>query len=87
MESNLRKAIINLQHEQFEVYSTMAKLENLFWDSFYRCHRGYLVNLGKAQSYDRATITLINGKRVILSTTKYAEFVEAYMRYLKINEG
>ena len=87
VESNLRKAVINLQHEQFEVYSTMAELENLFGDSFFRCHRGYLVNLGKVQSYDRATITLINGKRVILSKTKYAEFVDAYMRYLKINEG
>ena len=45
------------------------------------------MNLGRVQSYDRATITLINGKRVILSKTKYAEFVDAYMRYLKINEG
>ena len=77
MESNLRKAVINLQHEQFEVYSTMAELENLFEDSFFRCHRGYLVNLGKVQSYDRDTIILINGKSVILSKTKYAEFVDA----------
>lgn len=86
MESNLRKAVINLQHEQFEVYSTMAELENLLGDFFFRCHRGYLVNLGKVQSYDRVTITLINGKRIILTRTKYAEFVDAYMRYLKINE-
>lgn len=87
VESNLRKVIINLEHEQFEVYSTMAELEKLFGDSFFRCHRGYLVNLGKIQSYDRETIKLINGNRLILSKTKYAEFVDAYMRYLKINEG
>lgn len=87
VESNLRKAIINLEHEHFEVYSTMAELEKLFGDSFFRCHRGYLVNLGKVQSYDRETITLINGKRLILTKTKYAEFVDAYMRYLKINRG
>jgi len=87
VESNLRKAIINLEHEHFEVYSTMAELEELFGDSFFRCHRGYLVNLGKIQSYDRETIKLINGNQLILSKTKYAEFVDAYMRYLKINEG
>lgn len=87
VESNLRKAIINLEQEHFEVYSTMAELANLFGDAFFRCHRGYLVNLGKVQSYDRATITLMNGKRVILSKSKYTEFVEAYMHYLKSNEG
>lgn len=87
VESNLRKAIINLEHDHFEVYSTMAELEKLFGNFFFRCHRGYLVNLGKVQSYDRETITLVNGKRLILTKTKYAEFVDAYMRYLKINEG
>ncbi|WP_125142316.1 LytR/AlgR family response regulator transcription factor [Clostridium transplantifaecale] len=87
VESNLRKAIINLEHAHFEVYSTMAELEKLFGNSFFRCHRGYLVNLGKVQSYDRETITLVNGTRLILTKTKYAEFVDAYMRYLKINEG
>ena len=87
VESNLRKVIINMEKEHFEVYSTMAELEKLFGDSFFRCHRGYLVNLGKIRGYDRETIKLVNGNCLILSKTKYAEFVDAYMRYLKINEG
>lgn len=86
VESNLRKVIINMENEQFEIYYTMAELGKLLGSTFFRCHRGYLVNLGKIRSYDRESIKLTDGSSLILSKTKYAEFVDAYMRYLQWNE-
>ena len=44
-------------------YYTMAELEKLLGSTFFRCHRGYLVNLGKIRSYDRESIKLTNGSR------------------------
>ena len=65
----------------------MAELEKLLGSAFFRCHRGYLVNLDKIRSYDRESIKLTNGSSLILSKTKYAEFVDAYMHYLALEEG
>ena len=87
LESSLRKVIINTEHEQFEIYATMAELEARLGGTFFRCHRGYLVNLGKVRSYSRNTIQLTNGSCLILSKSKYAEFVDRYMRYLGMNDG
>ena len=87
VESNLRKVIINMENEHFEIYYTMAELEKLLGSAFFRCHRGYLVNLDKIRSYDRESIKLTNGSSLILSKTKYAEFVDAYMHYLALEEG
>lgn len=41
----------------------MGELEKLLGSTFFRCHRGYLVNLGKIRSYDRESIKLTNGSR------------------------
>lgn len=64
LESNLRKVIINTEQEQFEIYSTMAELEEVLGGAFFRCHRGYLVNLEKIRCYGRETIRLCNGSRL-----------------------
>lgn len=65
----------------------MDELEEVLGGAFFRCHRGYLVNLEKIHCYDRQTIRLCNGSRLILSKSKYSEFVDAYMRYLKRTNG
>ena len=57
--------------------------EDKLSDSFYRCHRGYLVNLEKITAYSVDTIDLINGDSLILAQKKYSDFIKAYMRYAK----
>jgi DNA-binding LytR/AlgR family response regulator len=61
----------------------MEDWESELVDSFYRCHRGYLVNLEKITAYSVDTIDLINGDSLILAQKKYADFIKAYMRYAK----
>lgn len=86
VESNLRKVIIHTQSEAFEIYATMTELEGKLGEHFFRCHRGYFVNLGKIKQYYKQGIQLMDGTHILLSKTKYPSFVEAYMNYLKRGE-
>ncbi len=64
-------------------YITMDELERQLRDSFYRCHRGYLVNMAHIARYDSDSIFLSNGEKVYLTRKKHNEFVKAYMWYLQ----
>ncbi len=66
-----------------EIYSAMSELEEKLGVSFYRCHRGYLVNMAYISEYDSDSITLSSGEMVYLAKGRYDEFVKAYMHYLR----
>ena len=66
-----------------ESYATMDELEGQLGGGFYRCHRGYLVNMAHIARYDNDSIYLSNGERVYLTRKKRNEFVKAYMWYLQ----
>ena len=66
-----------------EVYATMDELEGQLGDGFYRCHRGYLVNMAYIVRYDNDSIFLSSGGKVYLTRKKHNEFVKAYMWYLQ----
>lgn len=83
VESRKRKVDIHTQRECFTVYATMKRMEGQLGEDFYRCHRGYLVNMAFVSEYDVNTIQLQNGEVVYMAREKYSEFVKAYMDYLK----
>lgn len=83
IESRAKKAEIHTMDETIEIYAALSELEEQLADSFYRCHRGYLVNMAFITEYDRGNITLNNGETLILAKEKYSEFVKVYMRYLR----
>ena len=66
-----------------ESYATMDELEGQLGDGFYRCHRGYLVNMAHIVRYDNDSIFLSSGGKVYLTRKKHNEFVKAYMWYLQ----
>ncbi len=66
-----------------ESYATMDELEGQFGGGFYRCHRGYLVNMAHIARYDSDSIFLSSGEKVYLTRKKHNEFVKAYMWYLQ----
>ena len=66
-----------------ESYVTMDELKGQLGDGFYRCHRGYLVNMAYIVKYDNDSIFLSNGEKVYLTRKKHNEFVKAYMWYLQ----
>lgn len=83
VESLRRKVEIHTQRENIIVYATMKGLAERLGEEFFRCHRGYLVNLAYVAEYGTGTIQLQNGETVYLAREKYTEFVKAYTRYLK----
>lgn len=82
-ENEARKIVLHLQEEQITYYAKMSELEGILGKSFFRCHRGYLVNLGAVKSYDTGSIQLKNGETILMAKQKYSDFVNAYMEFLR----
>ena len=83
VESRKRKVDIHTPGECFTVYATMRHMEEELGEDFYRCHRGYLVNMAYVKEYETNLIQLKNGETVFMAKDKYSEFAKAYMRFLK----
>ena len=83
IESISRKVEIHTTQEVIETYAALGELETQLGGSFYRCHRGYLVNMAHIKEYKSDCITLTCGNTVYLTKKKYGEFVNAYMWYLQ----
>lgn len=66
-----------------EIYATMEELEGQLDGEFYRCHRGYIVNMAHITEYDNDSITVTNGDKIYLTKKKYGHFVKTYMWYLQ----
>ena len=87
IESRAKKVEIHTRADTMEVYAAISELEKQLMGNFYRCHRGYLVNMAFIVEYSNDSIALNNGETIILSKEKYGDFVKAYMRYLKNGGG
>lgn len=83
IENRARKVEIHTRKEIIEIYAVMNELEQQLGQNFYRCHRGYLVNMTYIMEYNADSIQLKTGETVYLAKGKYNEFVKVYMRYLK----
>ncbi len=85
IESRGKKVEIHTTNmdEIIEAYATMDELAGQLGGNFYRCHRGYLVNMAHIVRYDNDSIFLSDGGKVYLTRKKHNEFVKAYMWYLQ----
>ena len=83
VESHKRKVEIHTLGENITIYATMKSMEELLGDGFFRCHRGYLVNLAYVAEYGTGAVRLKNGENVYLAREKYSEFAKTYTKYLK----
>ena len=82
-ENEARKVILHLKEEQITYYAKMSELEIFLGNQFFRCHRGYLVNLKEVSGYDTGNVQLKNGETILMAKQKYSEFVTAYMEFLR----
>lgn len=83
IESASRKVEIHTMQEVIAAYAALGELETQLGETFYRCHRGYLVNMAHIKEYKSDSITLMGGDTIYLTKKKYGEFVKAYMWYLQ----
>jgi len=82
VESRKRKVDIHTRQEEVTVYATMKHMEEALGEEFYRCHRGYLVNLAYVAEYGGGFVRLLNGETVYVAREKYPGFVRAYAQYM-----
>ncbi|MCI9445865.1 MAG: response regulator transcription factor [Lachnospiraceae bacterium] len=73
--------------EIIEIYATMEELTRKLGEGFYRCHRGYLVNMAHIAGYGADSISLGSGEEVCLSKKRHSGFVKRYMQYLQKEGG
>ncbi len=83
LESEMHKVAVHTVRDVFIFYGVMSELEEKAGEGFYRCHRGYLVNMAYIAEYDMRSICLTNGEKVYLAKAKYQDFVKCYMRYMR----
>ena len=83
MENEMRKIVVHTKGETIIFYGVMSEIEKIVGTKFYRCHRGYLVNMAYVSKYDTDNILLNNGEKIYLSKDRYQDFVKQYMRYLR----
>lgn len=78
-----RKIILDTQNGSIEYYGKMAELEKQLKNKFVRCHRSFLVHMKYIVKYDSANILLEGKQNIPIAKKKYAEFVKAYLNYMK----
>ena len=83
VESRRRKVEIHTRKENVTVYATMKHMEEQLGEGFFRCHRGYLVNMAYVTGYGAGFVRLQNGEAVYLAREKYSEFAKVYSEYLR----
>ncbi len=83
IENNLKKVIIHTSLENIELYASMKDIEEKLDKSFYRCHRGYIVNMEHIRAYSSDSIQINTGDNIFLSKEKYGDFERTYMDYLR----
>ena len=83
IESGNKKVIFHTTNGTLEVYGKMEELEKGLGNTFYRCHRCYLVNMEKISAYNADNIQVTNGDNLLLARKKYSDFIKTYMRYVK----
>jgi len=83
VESRKRKVEIHTLRENITIYATMKGMEQQLGRDFYRCHRGYLVNMAHITEYGEGMLKLHNGETIYVAREKYPEFVRKYTQYLK----
>lgn len=82
IESSNRKIILFMQGGEIECYGKIGELENELKESFFRIHKGYLINMKYVERYSRTEVLLKNGSSLLISKYKYQDFIKAYLGYI-----
>jgi len=88
LEADDKTCVLHFIDNKGDVTSTetlSALEEKVSGDSFFRCHKSFLVNMKHIDSFTHSDITLQNGMRVPVSRQKYKPFCEAYTDFLTRN--
>lgn len=85
IESDKHVIKIITENEQFLSYEKLSDFMKKLSSSFAAPHKSYVVNMDKIHNINSTRITLKNSATIPVSRSKYHEFKEIYLKYLKNN--
>lgn len=83
-----RQVDVHGEREIFTYYEKMGNLEKqLQGKGFFRCHKGYLLNLKHVEAYNRQEAVLDNGERILIAKRRYEAFCQEILAYMRKHGG
>lgn len=73
-------------NEKIESYGKISEMESALGESFFRIHRGYLINMKYVERYNRTEVRMENGSSLLISKYKYQDFIKAYLEHISEDE-
>ncbi|MBR1853525.1 MAG: response regulator transcription factor [Lachnospiraceae bacterium] len=82
VENDRKKVNLHTAEGVIVLYASMQEMEKKLGEGFFRCHRGFLVNMAHIAGYNGDSIRVDNGDTVYLARDKYHVFTRVYAEYL-----
>ncbi len=77
-------SFIWLTRRKWSVTKRLQQWKNDNPKYFYRCYRSYVVNLKHVVSYNHTDVLLDNGDSILISRTKYKDFLDKYSDFMVV---
>ena len=84
-ESNKRIVEIHYRDRVEKCYGTLDLIQKQLPAYFLRCHKSFLVNMNKIETFGSKEIILYNGSRIFVSQPKRKESLRTYIEFLGEN--
>ena len=82
LESMLKMLKLVTMQSTHNFYALLSEVENSLPASFFRCHRGFIVNFRQVAAINNQTITTFTGHVVPIGRTYAKETNRAFLRYM-----
>lgn len=84
LEGSGKNCIIRTLEETYTSSKTLAQAHSMLpQHCFYRTHKSYVVNLYSIRSFDKESVTLINGEAARIGRNNLSEFRKVYAQFVK----
>lgn len=80
-ESDRRKITLHTESESITLYGKLSELAEKLPDSFFFCHKSYLVNLGFVHAIACYTVTLRDKTELPISKARYRKMKETLLQF------
>lgn len=79
---------IRTLRDTVETYEQIGLMEKRLREKgFFRCHKGYLINLKYVDTFDKTQIYMETKDSVLLAKRRYEDFTRSFMNYMKKEGG
>lgn len=79
---------IHTLRDTIETYEQIGQMEKRLCEKdFFRCHKGYLINLKYVETFDKNLIQMETKDTILLARRRYDDFARALMHYMKKEGG